>query len=195
MSLAPLPPEGEARVVDERRLVSEVLRKDRKATAKFVSMCTDWAYPYVRSRLLAKRDLVEDLMQEILLSAWRSLASFRGDSTLRRWILGIARHKVEDSYRKILRQIEIPQDEDVSPEFAVAPIVEQELDAVAREHRVEQVLTAMPEPYRVALLWRYRDDRSTRDIAQMTGKTEKSVERLLARARQDFRKRWTDAQC
>lgn len=194
LSPAPLcSPEGDARVAYERRLVNEVLRKDRKATADFVSMCADWVYPYVRSRLLTERDLAEDLMQDILLSAWQSLASFRGDSSLRQWILGIARHKVEDFYRKSLRHVEISQDDDGSPELAVLPIVEDRLDAAAREHKVEQVLTLMPDPYRVALLWRYRDNRSTREMAQLSGKTEKAMERLLARAREDFRKRWTDA--
>jgi DNA-directed RNA polymerase specialized sigma24 family protein len=42
-------------------------------------------------------------------------------------------------------------------------------------------------------MWRYRDDKSVREIAELTGKTEKAVERLLARARQAFRRRWNDA--
>jgi hypothetical protein len=30
-------------------------------------------------------------------------------------------------------------------------------------------------------------------MAQLTGKTEKAIERLLARARESFKKRWTNA--
>jgi RNA polymerase sigma-70 factor (ECF subfamily) len=186
-------PESESHVTYECRLVSEVLRKDRKATAEFVSMCADWVYPYVRYRILPGRDVVEDLMQEVLLSAWQSLPNFRGESSLRQWILAIARHKVEDFYRKRLRDIEIPPDDSASLEPAVLPIIEEKLDAVTRRQRIDQVLAAMPEPYRVALLWRYRDDRSTREMAQLTGKSEKAIERLLARARENFRKRWSDA--
>jgi len=46
----------------------------------------------------------------------------------------------------------------------------------------------------LALLWRYRDGRSIREMADFTGKTEKAMERLLARAREHFRRRWNDAQ-
>ena len=60
---------------------------------------------------MPRMDLVEDLMQEILVSAWRNLASFRREAGLRAWILGIARHKVEDYYRKRIREAEVQEDD------------------------------------------------------------------------------------
>jgi DNA-directed RNA polymerase specialized sigma24 family protein len=44
------------------------------------------------------------------------------------------------------------------------------------------------------LLWRYLENRSVREMAQLAGKTEKAIERLLARAREQFRRRWNRAQ-
>src|SRR5262249_11077184 len=81
---------------EEERLVSGVLAKDRKATAEFVSLCADWLYPFLRRRLVPRVDMVEDLMQEILLAAWQALPNFRGEANLRGWVLGIARHKLDD---------------------------------------------------------------------------------------------------
>ncbi|HKW25639.1 MAG TPA: sigma factor, partial [Terriglobales bacterium] len=92
---------------DDQNLVAEVLAKDRKATAEFVARCADCVYPFVRRRLLPNTAMAEDLVQEIVLAAWQNLSGFRGDSDLRAWVLGIARHKVEDHYRKRLRQAEI----------------------------------------------------------------------------------------
>ena len=40
------------------------------------------------------------------------------------------------------------------------------------------------------LLWRYWEQRSARDVAAAIGTTEKSVERLLARARAKFKELW-----
>jgi DNA-directed RNA polymerase specialized sigma24 family protein len=51
----------------------------------------------------------------------------------------------------------------------------------------------LPEAYTLALIWQYRDEKSIREMAQLTGKTEKAMERLLARARENFRRRWSDA--
>jgi DNA-directed RNA polymerase specialized sigma24 family protein len=48
----------------------------------------------------------------------------------------------------------------------------------------------MPERYAFILLWRYWEQRSARDVAAAIGTTEKSVERLLARARAKFKELW-----
>jgi RNA polymerase sigma-70 factor (ECF subfamily) len=187
-------PRGSDPAGEERQLVSEVLGKDRKATAEFVSRCTDYVYPFVRRRLMPRTELVEDLMQEILLAAWQNLAHFRGDSGLRSWILGIARHKVEDYYRKRLRATEVQEDDDSLTELSAVPEFEGQLDAASEQERVQRTLVHLPEPYALALLWRYRDNRSLREMAELTGKTEKAMERLLARARENFKRRWNDGQ-
>lgn len=178
---------------EERYLIAEVLAKDRKATAEFVALCADCVYPFVRRRLMPNTALAEDLVQEILLAAWQNLPGFRGDSDLRVWVLGIARHKVEDHYRNRLRQAEIEEEEDSAPEPALQPTFDEDLDSETQRQRIEAVLAGMPEAYRLALQWRYRDHRSTREMAELTGKTEKAMERLLARARGSFKKRWLNA--
>src|SRR4051794_31773669 len=106
MGLVQLPEGGNLSGNDDRRLVSAVLRKDRKATAEFVSLCADSVYPFVRWRLVPRIEAIEDLMQEILMAAWQRLPDFRGEAPLRSWFLGIARHKVEDYYRKRIRKLE-----------------------------------------------------------------------------------------
>ena len=174
----------------QRRLISGVLQKDRKATAEFVSLCADAAYPFVRRRLMPRTELVEDLMQEILVAAWKNLSNFRGDAELRSWILGIARHKVEDYYRKKIRETDGKAEESEIAEVATVLEIEERLDSQSQHAKVQKVLADLPEAYGVALLWRYRDDRSLREMAELTGKTEKAIERLLARARDSFRRRW-----
>jgi RNA polymerase sigma factor (sigma-70 family) len=88
---------------DEREFVAAILRKDRKATAEFVARFADPVHSFVRWRLAPSAEAVEDIVQEVFLEAWRSLPRYRGDSGLRTWILGIARHKVQDHYRSALR--------------------------------------------------------------------------------------------
>ena len=179
---------------DDMRLVSEVLRKDRKATAEFVERYTDCVYSYVRRRVMPRTEAVEDLVQEVFLAAWRNLGNFRGEARLHHWLRGIARHKVEDYYRKRLREpegrVEI---EDALPELTFIPRYEEQLDRAANLQKMHRVLARLPETYGLVLLWRYLEQRSVREMAQLTGKTEKAIERLLARAREHFRKEWNDA--
>lgn len=187
----PQMPEGSERT-EEQRLVSGVLAKDRKATAEFVSLCADWIYPFVRHRLVPRVELVEDLMQEIMFTAWQALPSFRGEANLRSWVMGIARHKLEDHYRRKIREIEVPEEDDSPLELATAPNIEHVLNIAERQKRVQETLAALPEGYALALIWQYRDEKSVREMAQLAGKTEKAMERLLARARESFKKRWNN---
>ena len=180
---------------EDRELVAAVLRRDRKATAEFVNRYADPVYSYVRWRLMPRPEAADDLAQEVFLAAWQGLKEFRGKASLRHWLLGIARHKVEDYYRRRLRQVELAdKDGDSTVELAVLPFFEEELDRASREERVRQVLATIPEAYSLALLWRYHEGRSIREMARLTGKTEKAIERMLARARESFRRRWDHAE-
>ena len=44
------------------------------------------------------------------------------------------------------------------------------LDRERMEERTQQVLKRLPEMYGLALLWRYWENRSVRDMAEATGK-------------------------
>jgi RNA polymerase sigma-70 factor (ECF subfamily) len=172
------------------RLVAAVLVKDRKAAAEFVARYADAVYGYVRHRLRPRGDLVEDVVQDVFLAALASLGSYRGASPLRAWLLGIARHKVETFYRERLRQPDAIDDGDGVEPPDEEQSIDQLLDRDQMRARARDVLRELPEPYSVVLLWRYWEDRSVRDMAAATNRTEKAVERLLARARARFRELW-----
>jgi len=193
---APGEPQAPApQAVEDSALVAAVLGKDRKATAEFISRYADAVYGYVRARLAPRHDQVEDLVQEVFLSAWESLSRYRGTGSLEAWVMGIARHKVEDHYRERLRAAEPINDGDQGSALpAVQPAVHQLLEEDQVRKKTWQVLASLPEQYRLALVWRYWEGASARDMALKTGKTEKAIERLLARARTEFRGRWNHGQ-
>jgi len=179
---------------DERELVNAVLARNRKAAAQLVAAHADAIYGYVRRRLAPRPDVIDDVVQEVLLAALTHLRSFRGTSPLRGWLLGIARHKVEDIYRQRLRSPGSFADDAAVDEEPAAddPPLDERLDSARIRARARHVLAKLPERYALALLWRYWEQRSAREIAAATGSTEKSVERTLARARARFRQLWLE---
>ncbi len=183
-----------AAVSEDLRLAAAVLRKDRKATADFVNRYADPIYSYLSRRLIPRADLVDDLVQEVFLAAWESLGAFQGQASLRAWLLGIARHKVEDHYRARLRDPEPLADQEAEPgtKLAVEPLIDKLLDRDRLERKTKLVLEQLPETYSAVLLWKYWEHRSAREMAQRTGKTVKAIERMLARARDQFKRRWQD---
>ena len=171
-------------------LAAAVLRRDRKASADFVQLHADGLYSYVRFRLLPRIDAVDDIVQDVFLAAWKSLPNYRGTAPLKVWLLGIARHRIEDHYRQVLRSVPFPDDsgEIRSDEAPPDVVLARNGDRDATAH----ILSALPPQYRAVLLWRYWDGRSAEQISVEIGKTPKAVERLLARARQQFRAQWQE---
>lgn len=168
-------------------------RHDRKAAAELLHAHADAIYTYLYFRLTPRTTMLDDLFQEVFVSAWQGLDNFRAESSLKGWLLGIARHKVEDYYRSCLKQFTAVDEIQDNDEPAETPLFDESIDARRQREQVRRILDELPEAYRVALLWRYWERRSARDMAEMTGKTEKAVERLLARARESFRERWDRA--
>lgn len=180
---------------DDQKLVAQLLERNRKAAGDFVSLYTDPVHAYIHNRLIPRTDLVDDMVQDVFLAAWRDLARFEGRSSLRSWLLGIARHKVEDYYRRRLRMPDaLDIDETRVPEDRREPAVDQMIDRKRARERARKILQDLPETYALLLLWRYWEKKSAREMAAEIGRTEKAVERALARAREQFRRKWEDGE-
>ena len=176
---------------DDERLVAGVLLKDRKVTAEFVDRYADCLYGYILRRVRPQTEAIDDLVQEVFLAAWQNLKSFRAETALKYWLLGIARHKVEQYYRKRVSEIPLPDEMDEQlPQLVSNPRYDEQLDLASVQEKTHRILDGMQESYRLVLLWRYLESRGAREMAQLTGRSEKAIERLLYRARAQFRNEW-----
>ena len=153
-----------------------------------VEQQADAVHRYVRRRLFPAVDQVDDLVQEIPLAAWKSLPAREGTAPLQAWMLGIARHKVDDHYRRSWRCRRVASLDDYEP--AIPCTLDEQLARAQCLRRMSATLDLLGIEYRTVLLLRYWHRRSTQEIASHLGRTEKSVERLLARARSQFRLLW-----
>jgi RNA polymerase sigma-70 factor (ECF subfamily) len=183
-------PQALLRAADERRLVAAVLHRDRKAAAEFVSRYVDAVYGYVSRRLAPRADLVDDIVQDVFLVALEKLETFTGQAPVSAWLIGIARHKVEDFYRALLREPEPFGDDLAEASPSDDPHPDEVIDAVRVQEKTRRILEQLPAAYSAALLWRYWEKRSAKEMASETARTEKAIERLLARARASFRRLW-----
>src|SRR5258708_16446021 len=154
---------------EDSALVVAVLRKDRKATAEFVALYADDLYRYLRSRLAPVYDQVEDLVHEVFLAAWESLPGYQGSGPLRAWVMGIARHKVEDYYRARLRAPESIEDGD---QELVAPASNSDFHQLLEQDELRRntrrVLASLPQQYPLALICLYSTTSSAPAIALPT---------------------------
>jgi RNA polymerase sigma-70 factor (ECF subfamily) len=138
-----------------------------------------------------RADLVDDVVQDVFLAALKGLEAFEGQSSLRTWLLAIARHKIEDIYRQRLRAaLELDLDSTAGEPLSNEAPLDEQIDRARAGAKARRILERLPERDGLILLWRYWEQRSARDVAAAIGATEKSVERLLARARAKFKELW-----
>ncbi|MEZ5361411.1 MAG: sigma-70 family RNA polymerase sigma factor [Bryobacterales bacterium] len=95
----------DAAVRSDEELIEKASAGDRAAFRLIAERHGPALFRYART-LTAHREDAEDVLQEALLSAWRTLSSFRGDASLRTWLFTILRHS---AYRLNRRQAQAPQ--------------------------------------------------------------------------------------
>ena len=120
------------------------------------------------------------------MTALARIASFEGRSSLRTWLLGIAKYKAHEWLRARGR-LRLPADalaalgeiatRDLPGELAAA-------DATAR--LVAATLAELPPHYRRALVEKYVRGRTLAEMARTQGQSFKAVESLVQRARGAF---------
>ncbi|MCG5431884.1 sigma-70 family RNA polymerase sigma factor [Mycobacterium sp. MYCO198283] len=131
------------------------------------------------------RSTAEDLTSETFLAAMDSARKPDPPTMSVPWLIGIARHKLADHYRR--RQP--PQPVDELPEPADPPDTwDAELDRIV----AEAVLARLAEPHRVVLMLRYFDGCPVPECAALLGRTVHATEALLVRARRAFRAQYPE---
>jgi RNA polymerase sigma-70 factor (ECF subfamily) len=149
----------------------------------------DEALPEVYGYLLARcgsRALAEDLTAETFLAAVAAVHRQPPPAASTGWLIGIARHKLVDHWRRAEREQRGLRAVDAEPDPADDPWDER-LDAlVARE-----VLERQSGVHRAALTLRYLDGLPVPEVARALDRTVHATEALLVRARAAFRRSYT----
>jgi RNA polymerase sigma-70 factor (ECF subfamily) len=144
----------------------------------------DAALPRVYGYLLARcggRPLAEDLTAETFLAAVSAVRRSDPPVVTVAWLIGVARHKLVDHWRRVAREERVVRAVGASPE-AEDPW-DEHLDAMA----ARATLDRLGPHHRAALTLRYLDDLSVPQVAALLGRTLHATEALLVRARAEFR--------
>lgn len=141
---------------------------------------------------------VEDIVQNTLVKAMRSLSTYRGEAALFTWLTQICLYELVDNTRKAARRpvhVSLHELEDIWGLFGElrAPAHREpsaEVDAQMQRMAVLAALQALPRRYAEVLEAKYGDGLSVEEIAVATGTTPIAVQSLLARAREAFKVKW-----
>lgn len=83
----------------ESTLISKASNGDKKAFELLMSNHLKIIYNYICVHVNNSED-IQDIVQETMLAVWSNLKSFGNNSSFKTWIIGIARRKICDYYRR-----------------------------------------------------------------------------------------------
>jgi len=147
----------------------------------------DYAY-YVTGRF----DLADDVAQDAFLAAYRRIGSFRGQSSIRTWLLAIARNIALNYRRSAFMRRVVLMDRPEERIRNAGPSAEQEAMKRSQSEELWRAVMALPVKFREVLLLETRYEMSLAEIATVLDLPLGTVKSRLARARRKLAAAWEE---
>lgn len=180
---------------EERRLVRAMLEGDADAFDQFVRDYSPGLFRFAKAHLREDPESVQDMVQTTLAAAMEGLESFRGQGPLGAWLVGICRLQIAAYRRRSATRRRFTDsgvdDFDRLPDQE--PSSQSRLELAEHQAHVHSALDLLPPPYGEVLQWKYLHDLPVREIASRLGLSNKAAESTLTRARNAFRKVFSQA--
>ena len=178
----------------ERMLIRRLQQRDEKAFVEMVRLYQHKVYNLVY-RMMGNREEAEDVAQEVFVTVFKSIDSFRGEAKFSTWLYRIAANHCKNrmkylgrrSYKSTGELDEAAEREmqDSSPS-ALRPHVDGPdavLEGLQMERLVQDGIAALDEEHRSLIVLRDVEDLSYEEIGAITGLADGTVKSRLHRAR------------
>jgi RNA polymerase sigma-70 factor, ECF subfamily len=140
---------------------------------------THYTEVWTLCRALVDRDVADDLAQETFIRAGRTVADFRGETSVRTWLLTIARHACIDELRRRSRRARRDQElADLRRSPSTAP--------AGASVELRDLITHLDPDRRTAFALTQLLGLSYAEAAQVCGCAVGTIRSRVARAREDL---------
>lgn len=131
----------------------------------------------------------EDIAQEAFIKAWQQLNQLNNPSSFLPWLRQITRNLARDWLRANRNRPLSGQAAEIAIGMAADPTPDaaETMARVEEELVAEEIISALPEDSREALLLFYREGQSSQQVAALLGLSDAAVRKRLSRARATVR--------
>lgn len=176
----------------EAELIAAVLKGDPASFEPLVERYSPRVFATAR-RYARRESEVEDIVQEVWLKAYQKLSGFRGEAPFEHWLMRLAVRTCYDFLRSHQRNRETTFSELSEPEsdwldrFVSEPESASE-NADAARLLIERLLEKLSPAGRLIITLLEIEERSVKEISQLTGWSVPLVKVRAFRARAEMRK-------
>ncbi|ACY12786.1 sigma-70 family RNA polymerase sigma factor [Haliangium ochraceum] len=183
----------------ERALIRKLRDRDERAFRELVTQFGDRIFN-LTFRMLGSREEAEDISQEVFITVFKSIDSFRGDAKFSTWMYRIAVNHCKNRIKYLARRHDRSRDEydDMSGQQQAAGATavpstparpDLQLEGVQLEQIMQRCIASLDEEHRVLIVLRDIEDLSYEEICTITNLPTGTVKSRLHRARLALRKK------
>jgi RNA polymerase sigma-70 factor, ECF subfamily len=176
----------------EAELIKAVLQGDAESFAPLVRKYLPRVFATAR-RYARRESEVEDIVQEVWLKAFQKLESFRGEAPFEHWLMRLAVRTCYDFLRGHQRNREstftdLTREEEDWLERVGRDSSEADNQSAAAKALVQRLLEQLSPPARLVITLLEIEERSVKEISQLTGWSVPLVKVRAFRARAEMRR-------
>ena len=180
-------------------LIRRLRSRDERAFRELVEAERDRVYN-ITFRMLGNRAEAEDVAQEVFISVFKTIESFREESKLSTWLYRVTVNHCKNRIKYLARRHERDRDEldershsqetngaVTGPPRHAQP--DRALAGAQMERLLQEAIGELEEDHRIVVVLRDIEDLSIEEICEITGLPDGTVKSRLHRARLALRKR------
>lgn len=145
--------------------------------------CRGTVERFVNFKLPSKFD-ADDVLQEVYMAANAKFETLKDQSTFKAWIIGIARHKCNDFYRRRAKQMEIPIEEVCESALGYGRM------GITETNYVHETLSCLANKDKEILFLFFFRNLQQSEIAEKIGIPIGTVKSRLHTAKQNFKEKY-----
>ncbi|MBR2235195.1 MAG: sigma-70 family RNA polymerase sigma factor [Prevotella sp.] len=142
----------------------------RKGFEAMVRQYSEQLYWQVRRIVITHED-ANDVVQNALLKAWSSIATFKGESKISTWLSRIAINEAVDFTRRLKNRPTLSTD-DADLGLANQLMADKYFDGDETEAMLQEAIASLPDVQRTVFQLRYYDEMKYSEMSKVLGTSE-----------------------
>jgi RNA polymerase sigma-70 factor (ECF subfamily) len=188
--------------VAERLLIARLKERDEQAFNEIVRLYGDKVFSLVY-RMIGSRAEADDIAQEVFITVFKTIETFRGEAKFSTWLLRIAANQSKNRLKYLARRATEPEELDgggpreASSVPHVVPLSGRVdgpdvlAEAAELDGLLQRGIEQLDEEQRLLVILRDVEEMSYLEIGEITGLPEGTIKSRLHRARMAL-KEWLD---
>lgn len=177
-----------------RRIIANIKKGDQEAFAELMDLYKDQVY-HIVYRMLGNVHEAQDVTQEAFLRAYMNIETYDDKRKFSTWLFRIATNLAIDRIRKKKPDFHLEDnvpgtaDLDYHSQFSAAdPLPEDQLLQFEMQEWVQAEIMKLPPKYRAAIILKYLEDLSLKEISEILNLPVATVKTRIHRGREALRK-------